>query len=169
MVVRNISFPGLVPPKDIVDSESEAGMKPSDSGLVIGYQVDEFTQTWSAEHVVACSHIYPRFTCKVSLPTYFPLKPGCEDYSFLDQAVADIELGLDSILTDSVKIPELDASFKESDGVLSLVSSGFLYSVSTISDSCKLQLAPSIKSHKLWCHIRALISAGAYGRHNGSI
>ena len=45
------------------------------------------------------------FTGKVSSLNHFPLKPGCEDYSFLDQVVANFEQGLDSILTDSIKTP----------------------------------------------------------------
>ena len=36
------------------------------------------------------------------------MEPWCEDYAFLDQAVADFEQGLDSILTDSLKTLELD-------------------------------------------------------------
>ena len=43
------SFPGLVPSDDTVDSDSVMGIKPGDSGVLIGYQVDEFTHTWSAE------------------------------------------------------------------------------------------------------------------------
>ena len=39
------SFPGLVPSNDTVDSESAMGIKPGDSGVVIWYQVDEFTHT----------------------------------------------------------------------------------------------------------------------------
>ena len=93
------SFPGLVPSDDMVNSV--VGVKPGDSGMVIGYKVDEFTPTWSAEQFVSHSHIYPGFTGKVSSLTHFPLGPGCEDYSFLDLAVADFEQGLDSILTDS--------------------------------------------------------------------
>ena len=65
------------------------GIKPGDSGMVIGYQVDEFTYTWSAEWFVAHSHIYRGFTGKVSSLTHFPLELGCEDYSFLDQALTD--------------------------------------------------------------------------------
>ena len=84
-------FPGLVPSDDAVDSDSVMGITPGDSGVVIGYQVDEFTCTWSAEQFVACSHIYPGFTGKVSSLTHFPLEPGCEDYAFLDQAVSDFE------------------------------------------------------------------------------
>ena len=96
------SFPGLVPSDDAVNPNSVMGVKPGDSGVVIGYQVDEFTRTWSAEQFVACSHIYPGFTGKVSSLTHFPLEPGCEDYAFLDQAVADLKQGLDSILTNSL-------------------------------------------------------------------
>ena len=96
------SFPGFLPPNDTVHSESVMGVKPGDSGVVIGYQADEFTHTLSAEWFVAHSHIYPGFTGKVSSLTHLPLELGCEDYSFLKQAVADFEQGLVSILTDSL-------------------------------------------------------------------
>ena len=66
------SFPGLVPSDDMVNSESVMGLKPGDSSVVIGYQVNEFTHTWSVEQFVACSHIYPGFTGKVSSLTHFP-------------------------------------------------------------------------------------------------
>ena len=52
------------------------GIKPGDSGVVIGYQVDEFTYTWSVEWFVAHSHIYPGFTGKVSSLTHFPWNQG---------------------------------------------------------------------------------------------
>ena len=87
--------------------------------------------------------------------THFPLEPGCEDYAFLDQAVADLEQGLDSILTDSLETLELDTSLEEPDAITSSVSSVFLHSVSTLSDNSKLQLGPSIHTHKL-CQARAL-------------
>ena len=90
-----------MPSDDTVDSESVMGIKPGDSGVVIGYQVDEFTHIWSAEWFVVHFHIYPWFTGKVLSLTHFPLKSGCEDYAFLDQAVADFKEGLASILTDS--------------------------------------------------------------------
>ena len=139
------SFPGLVPSDNAVNSESVMGVKPGDSGVVIGYQVDEFTCTWSAEWVVACSFIYSGFTGKMSSLTHFLLEPGCEDYAFLEQAVADFEQGLDSILTDSLETSELDTSLEEPDAVTSSsVSSGFLHLVSTLSDNSKLQLAHSI-------------------------
>ena len=93
----------MVPPDDIVDCETVVGIKAGDSGVVNGYQVDEFTHTWSTEWFAAHSHIYPGFTGKVLSLTHFPLEPRCEDYSCLDQAVADIEQGLDSILTDSIE------------------------------------------------------------------
>ena len=153
------SFPGLVPSNDTVDFDSVMGIKPGDSGVVIGYQVDEFTCTWSAEQFVAHSHIYPGFTGKVTSLTHFPLEPGCEDYAFLDQAVADFEQGLDSILTDSLETPELDTSLEEPDAITSSsVSSGFLCLVSTLSDNSKLQFSPSIHTHKLWCQARALLA-----------
>ena len=146
------SFPGLVPSDDVVNSDSVIAIKPGDSGVLIGYQVDEFTHTWSAEQFVSPSHIYPMFTGKVSSLTHFPLEPGCEDYAFLDQAVAVFKQGLDSILIDSLKTPELDTSLDEPDAITSSsVSSGFLHSVSTLSDNSKLQLAPSIHTCKLWC------------------
>ena len=117
-----------------------------------------FTHTWSAEQIVAHSHIYPRFTGKMSSLTHFPLKPGCEDYAFLDQAVADFEQGLDSILTDSLETQELDTSLEELDAITSSsVSSGFLHLLSILSDNSKLQLAPSICTCKLWCQARALL------------
>ena len=50
----------------------------------------------------------------------------------------------DFILTDSLETPELDTFLDESDAIPSSVSSGFLHSVSTLSDISKLQLAPSI-------------------------
>ena len=91
--------------------------------------------------------------------THFTLEPGCEDYVFLDQAVADFEQGLDSILTDSFETPELDTSLDEPDAITSSsVSSGFLCSVTTLFDNAKLQLAPSIQTRKLWYQARALLA-----------
>ena len=98
---------------------------------------------------MVCFHIYPGFTGKVSSLTDFPLQLGCEGYSFLDQAVADFEQDLDSILTDSLETPELDASLDESDAFPSSVSSGFLCSVSTLTDNSKLQFAPRKRSRKM--------------------
>ena len=129
------SVPSLVASDDMVVSESTVGVKPGDSGVFIGYQVDEFTHTWSAEQFVAHSHIYSGFMGKVSSLTNFPLEPGCKDYSFLDQA--DLEQGLDAIFTDSIKTPELDTSLDQPDVITSSVSSGFLHSVSTISNISK--------------------------------
>ena len=158
------SFPGLVPSDDAVNSDSVMGIKPGDSSVVIGYQVDEFTCTWSAEWLVAHSHIYPGFTGKVSSLTHFPLEPGCEDYAFLDQAVAGFEQRSDSILTDSLNTLELDTSLDEPDAVTSSsVSSGFLCSVSTLSGNSKLQLAPSICTNKLQCQARALFAPVSLG------
>ena len=141
-MVERSSFPGLIPSKDMLDSESVMGIKPDDSGVVIGYQVDGFTHAWSAEQFVVHSHIYARFTGKVSSLTLFPLEPGCEDYSFLDQVVADFEKGLDSILTDSIEMPELDTSLDDPDALKSSDSSGFLHSILfLILLNCNLLLA----------------------------
>ena len=62
----------------MVNSESVMDVKPGDSSVVIGYQVDEFTCTWSAEQFVACFYIYPGFTGNVSSLPHFPLEPGWE-------------------------------------------------------------------------------------------
>ena len=78
-------------------------------------------------------------------------------YSFLDQGVGRLKQSLDSILTNSIKTLEMDASFDEPDIVTSSGSSGFLHMVNTTSDNSKLQLAPSIKSLKLWCQARVLL------------
>ena len=82
---------------------------------------------WSAVQFPAHSNIYPRFTGKVSSLTHIPLEPGCEDYAFLDQAVADFEQCLDSILTDSLETLELDTSLDKPDVITSSVSSGLGY------------------------------------------
>ena len=112
----------------MVNSESVVGIKPGDSAVVIAYQVDEFTNTWSAEWFVAHSHINSWFTGKVSSLTLFALEPWCEDYSCLDQAVADFEQGLDFILTDSIETPELDTSLDEPDAVTSSFVLIFIHS-----------------------------------------
>ena len=152
------SFSSLVPSIDTVDSKSAMGVKPGDSGVVIGYQVDGFTCTWSAEWFLACYLIYLGFIGTVSSLTHFPLELGCEDYSFLDQTMADFKQGLDSICTDSLETPKLYASLDEPDAITFSVSSGFLHLVSTLSDNSKLQLVPSIRSHKLWFQARALLA-----------
>ena len=68
------SLPALVPPDVTVNSESVVSIQPGDSGVVIGYRSDEFTHTWSAEHFVAHSHIYPGFMGKVSSFSYSALE-----------------------------------------------------------------------------------------------
>ena len=77
------SFPCCVAPDDKVYSRSVVGATPGDSGVVIEFQVDEFTGTLLAECFIAQSHIYPGFTGKVSPLPHFPLEPGWEDYSIL--------------------------------------------------------------------------------------
>ena len=70
---RAVHFPGSAAPSDTVDSESVVGVTPGDSGVVIGYQVDEFTHAWLAKHFITHLHA----------STHFPLKPCYEDYSIL--------------------------------------------------------------------------------------
>ena len=133
------------------------GVKPGDSDVMIGCQVDEFTCTWSAYSLNVRSHIYPGLTGKVSTLTHFTLEPVCDDYSFLEQAVKDFEYGLNSILMDAANMPKLEESFDEANAMLSSVFSRLLCLVSTYSHNSRLQLASSIKCHTLWCHIRALL------------
>ena len=63
------------------------------------------------------------------------------NFSFLDQAIADFEQGLDSIET-----LELDTSLDEPDGITSLISSGFLHSLVLflILLNCSLLLASGL-------------------------
>ena len=105
------SFLGFVPSSNTVTSKSMVGIKPGGSSVFIGYQVDEFSCTKWAEHFIAQSHIHPGFMAKVSTLSHFLAKTQYKDSSFLDQAVADFKHGLQSILTDSVKTLELNASF----------------------------------------------------------
>ena len=124
------------------------------TGVVIGYQVDEFTHTWSIEPSVVQSYLYPGFTGKGSSLTHFPLEPGSGDYSCLHQVVEDFEQDLDSILTDVIKTPELDASFEETDGVFHLPHQGSCPWLvpCLICLNCSLFLA--FKSHhKLLCRL----------------
>ena len=72
------SFLGLVLPNDTFEFKSVMGIKPGTGG-VIGYQVDEFTLTWSVGCFVAQSYIYPGFMGKMSTLTCFPLETRCED------------------------------------------------------------------------------------------
>ena len=51
--------------------------------LVMGYQFDEFTHMWLAEHFITQSQIFQGFTGKLPTLTQFPLKQVCEDYSLL--------------------------------------------------------------------------------------
>ena len=122
----------------MVKSAFVVGNKTGDSGMVMEYQVDEFTHTRSSECFIALSHIYPGFMDKVLLLTHFLLEPGCEDFSFLDQAVEEHEHGLDFILIDSNNAPDLNASFDRADAMSSSVSPRFLCFCCTISDNSRL-------------------------------
>ena len=71
-------------------TKNVVGIKPVSSGVVIIYQVNDFTCTSSMDCFIAWPHIYPS--------------------------------GLDSVLTDSIDTPELDASIDEADAMPSSVS-----------------------------------------------
>ena len=114
----------------MVNFKSVVSMKPADSDVVIGYQVDEFTHTLLAEDFIVQSQISPRFMGKVSSLAHFLLKLGCEDYTFFYQAVKEFEHGLNSILMDSVETQEINSFTDEPDAIISSISSGFLYLVS---------------------------------------
>ena len=74
----------------------------------------------------------------------------CEDSSFLDQAVEDFELGLYSLLMDSVNTPELNAFFHEADALPSLVALQGSYSQLILFLSLlDCSLLTSIKSGKI--------------------
>ena len=133
------------------------GIKPGDSSVVIGYQVDEFPHTWSAKQFVACCHIYPGFTGKVSSLTHLPLEPGCEEYAFwirlfLTLNKAWIPSSLIHSRHQNWTLPWMSLMS------LHFQSSAFLCWVSTLSDNSKPQLASSVCTHKLWCQARDLLA-----------
>ena len=150
------SFQFSAPPDNTVNPKSMVGINSCDSVVVIGYQVDEFTHTWLAECIIAQSHIYPCFTGKMSILTLYPLEPGCEDYSFLDQTLKTLSIVLILSSCTPLQALKLDAFFDEADAVPSSVYSGILNLVTPISDTSRLQLTHNIKSHILWCQAWAL-------------
>ena len=125
----------------MVDFELTVGVEPGKSSVVIGYQV------LLAPGLQSSLLRIPTFILgKVSSLTHFPLELRCEDYSFLDHAIADFEEGLDATLTDSIETLEFDTSLDEPDAITSSFSSGFLCSVSLflILLNCNLLLASGL-------------------------
>ena len=91
--------------------------------------------------------------------TTFHLNQDMRIIHFWTKQLQTLEQGIDSILTASIKTPELGKH--PLIGLRSLllpISSRFLCLVSTITDSSKPQLPPSIRSHKLWSQARAQFS-----------
>ena len=77
--------------------------------------------------------------------TTFPWNQGVRIMPFWIRLLLTSNKAWTPILTDPLKTLELDTSLDEPDAVpSSSVSSGFLHSISTLSDNSKLQLAPSI-------------------------
>ena len=160
-------YTGLVPPNDIVNSKCVVGVNLGDSGVVIGYHIGEFTGPWSVECFVSHSQNYPWFTGKVSALIHFPLEPSFEDYTLSDHAVEEFDHNLDSILIDFTEHCHWMHPFMTL--MLSLLlpfPGSYIWLVPLIT--FKLQLTPSIKSHKLLCEARALISC-IIGGKNGSL
>ena len=52
MVRRGLLFQVWYHPVTSGNSKSMVGGKPGDASVVIGYQVEEFTDTWSVEHLL---------------------------------------------------------------------------------------------------------------------
>ena len=97
------SFAGVLPSSDPVNSESVVGLKPGYSGIAIGYQVDNFTHTWSME-ILLLDH-------KFTLGSWArcQLKPTSKSnwvvrvIHFFDQDVKEFEYVLYSIFTDFIE------------------------------------------------------------------
>ena len=129
---ERLSFPGLIPCNEKADSRY-VDIKLCDSGVVIGYQNDDFTHMWSAVCFAACSLTYPKFIGKVSSWTYFHLNQVVRNIHFSDHAVDKFECR--SLIPSSQHIGTgcilwwvctTDSS----------VSSGFLCSISTCKVIC---------------------------------
>ena len=56
---EGFSFSGIALPSEIVGFKYVVGVTAGSAGVVIGYQFDEFTHTWSVQCFIAQSHIYP--------------------------------------------------------------------------------------------------------------
>ena len=83
---RAFPFQGLVPSDDSVKSTSVIDVKPGDSSIMTGYQVNEFTHTWSTGFVTQLQ-IYASFIGKAPTLANYPLELSCGYYTFLEQAV----------------------------------------------------------------------------------
>ena len=88
------------PPDDMFNSAAPS--------TVLGYQVDNFTCSWSVEHFNTHWQVYPGLMDMLSTLVHFPFKWGCKNYTFLDKAVEDFEFDADSISMDTIKMPWLD-------------------------------------------------------------
>ena len=144
---------GRAPHNDIINFKSVVGIKPGDSDMMIRYHVDEYTCTLPMEYFIPSSLLHPGFMGKVLTLNHFPLKAGCENYPFWTRLLKTLSMVLilssETLLTYWNRMHPLMRLM-----LYILQSSGFLCLVSTISDNSRLQLAPSIKSCKLWCQAR---------------
>ena len=103
---------------------------------------------------IAWLQVYSRFMGKVSTLAHSLLELGCQYYSFLDQAMEEVEHGLDS----TFMIPSRILNWMHPFMSLILMSLPLFHClISILSDSLKLKLVPSIQSCKLWCQARTLL------------
>ena len=116
------------------------GIKPGASSVVIGYQ-DLLTSGWQSVLclIIHLPCIHEQGVNNKSLPAW--------TQGLRTKAGAEFEHGHHSILTNSIKTPELNASFGEPDAITSSVSWVCILG-STISDNSQLVLSPGIKPHK---------------------
>ena len=70
---------------------------PDPSTFLQGGQGSSFPHSFPPNDTVAQSHFNPGLMGKVSTLHCFLLEQGCEDYSFLDQAVDDLDHGIHSV------------------------------------------------------------------------
>ena len=114
-----VFFSRMCSPWYMVNSESVIGVKPNESGVVIGCQVDEYTCTWLLLSPHLCW-----FHGKVSTLTHLPLEPGCEDYPFMNKVVKTLSMVL-TVLMDSCQHTRTGGvlwwSFDEADTIPSLI------------------------------------------------
>ena len=105
------SLPHFVPPNDVVNFKYVVGIKPGNS-----YAWSWWIYLLLVGRAFCCLTTHFLWIHGQGLTlTHLIHEPGCEDYSYLDQAVTDFEHGLQSIPTDSIETLKMHASFDEPD------------------------------------------------------
>ena len=86
---------------------------------MIGYQVEELSHTLLVS-ILLHDHAFTLGSWERCQHCHFQLETGCENYFLLNQSVAHFKHGLDSILTNYVKSPEINPSFDGPDVIPSV-------------------------------------------------